>query len=307
MINRALLTGASGFIGGRCITALQDAGYEVHAVGWEHIPHSPNSAIWHQIDLLDAASITTLLQRIKASHLLHLAWYAVPGKYSSSLENLRWSQATLALLQGFAECGGGRAVFAGSCFEYDLSYGYCTEDLTPSRAATLYGVCKNATREIVAGFSKQTGFSTAWGRIFYLYGPHETGNRLVPSIVRSLLKGDRARLSHGRQVRDFLHVEDVARAFVALLKSEVSGTVNVGSGEPVTIRDVACYLAARLERSGFLDFGAIQPPATDPPVVLANISRLRDQVGWRPKWTLQAGLAATADWWSERASKIVPD
>lgn len=86
--------------------------------------------------------------------------------------------------------------------------------------------------------------SAAWGRIFHLFGPHEPPGRLVPAVVMALLKGEPARCTHGRQIRDFLHVEDVAAAFVALLTSDVRGTVNIGSGEPISLRHLVTRLAA---------------------------------------------------------------
>ena len=72
--------------------------------------------------------------------------------------------------------------------------------------------------------------------IFFLYGPHEPPGRLIPSVIQALLKGEFARCSHGRQIRDFLYVEDVAEAFVALLDSDITGPVNIASGSPTPRR-----------------------------------------------------------------------
>ena len=246
MSKRVLLTGASGFIGSHCLARLCAAGYEVHAVSSRESPIERPEAQWHRANLLDKTQLDELLTRIKPTHLLHFAWYAIPGKYPTSSENLRWCQSTLELLHSFADNGGKRAVFAGTCFEYDSRYGFCNEELTPSRPSTFYGVCKNSTREIVAGFSRQFGISSAWGRIFYLFGPHEPKARLVPATILALLRGQNVPCSHGRQVRDFLHVEDAASAFVFLLQSEVEGTVNVASGEQITIRSLVEHIATLL-------------------------------------------------------------
>jgi len=259
--------------------------------------------MWYRSDLLDHAQVNRLVTEVKPTHLLHLAWCAVPGKYTISPENLRWCQTSLELLRAFVENGGQRAVLAGSCFEYDLSYGYCSEELTPTHPATLYGVCKSGTEQVVRGFSRQVGLSSAWGRIFYLYGPEEAPTRLVPSVILSLLRGERARCTHGRQLRDFLHVQDVAGAFVALLNSAVAGAVNIGSGEPVTIGSIVKQIARRLEAEDRVDFGAIGSAPGDPPAIIANAQRLRDQVGWAPRWTLDEGLASTIHWWQQQAAR----
>jgi nucleoside-diphosphate-sugar epimerase len=300
---RVLLTGASGFIGRHCVAPLRAAGYEVHAVSSQPRGEVGPQLTWHRSDLLDHAQVNRLVTEVKPTHLLHLAWYAVPGKYTISPENLRWCQASLELLRAFAENGGQRAVLAGSCFEYDLSYGYCSEELTPTRPAMLYGVCKSATEQIVRGFSRQVGLSSAWGRIFYLYGPEEAPARLVPSVILSLLRGERARCTHGRQLRDFLHVQDVAEAFIALLNSAVAGAVNIGSGEPVTIRSIVGQIARRLGAEDRVDFGAIESAPTDPPAVIANPSKLRQEVGFEPRWKLDEGLASTIHWWQQESAR----
>ncbi len=296
------MTGATGFIGRQCVPLLAAAGFEVHAVSSRPLTQPEDPAVrWHQADLLDSEAMARLTAELKASHLLHLAWYAVPGKYAESVENLRWCQATIELSLRFGEHGGKRAVYAGTCFEYDPSFGYCTEGQTPLRPATLYGTCKRATHEVVEAFAQRAGIKAVWGHIFHLYGPHEAPTRLVPAAILALLRGERVRCSHGRQIRDFLHVADVAGALVALLMGELEGTVNIGSGEPVSIRTLVTAIARHLGATeDRIDFGAIPAPATDPPILVPNVARLRTGLSWTPQRTLEDGLAETVAWWRGR-------
>jgi len=97
-------------------------------------------------------------------------------------------------------------------------------------------------------------------------------------------------------VRDFLHVADVANAFATLVASDVEGPVNVGSGERVTIADVVGKVAELTGRPELIEFGAISVPADEPPMLVADIRRLREEVGWRPRRTLEEGLAETVEW-----------
>jgi nucleoside-diphosphate-sugar epimerase len=271
-------------------------GFEVHAAAHRNMPQSRDDVRWYQADLLDSSTIRDLLAEVAPTHLLHLAWYAEPGKYQQSEENSRWCRAGSELVRAFAASGGQRAVFAGTCFEYDLSYGYCSEASTPCVPATPYGVSKFALAQLVAG-SPPEGMSTAWGRVFHLYGPGEHPSRLVASVVRSLLRGESARCTHGRQVRDFLHVEDVASAFVALLDSRVEGIVNIGSEKPVSIRTLALMIAELIGAPDLIAFDAIVAPPGDPPLLIPRSSRIREEVGWVPRWTLSDGLAHTIEWW----------
>jgi len=299
-MRRVLVTGASGFIGSHSLSILQRSGYEVHAA-WLNNRHEVDGVEWHRADLREAASIKTLMREVRPTHLLHFAWYAAPRDYRESIENLRWCNAGMSLLAEFVEHGGSRAVFAGSCFEYDLSHGTCSEELTPAAPSTFYGTCKDSLRRVALEFSARAGLSAAWGRVFYLYGPREPRERLVPAVITSLLRGDKARCTHGRQVRDFLYVEDVAEAFVAILDSELRGVINVGSGEPVTIGAIVGEIARQLEMPGQVEFGAIEPAPGDPPMVCADTRKLREEVGWEPRWSLKDGVAETIKWWKTDA------
>jgi nucleoside-diphosphate-sugar epimerase len=299
-MKRILVTGATGLIGRHALPALVKRGFVVDALQ-HHAPAQAEAVVrWHQADLLEPAQIHRLVAEVGAFHLLHFAWYAMPKDYRTSSENLRWVQATIELVRAFREAGGERAVVAGTCFEYDLRYGFCSEALTPLYPATLYGVCKNSLDQILTAYSKQSGLSLAWSRIFFLYGPFEPPGRLVSSVAAGLLRREPVNCSHGNQLRDFTHVVDIADAIAALTDSAVQGAVNIASGRAVPLRDIIYGLADELGGHDLIKLGAIQVPADDPPMIVADIHRLRDEVGWQPSITLKEGLADTARWWSAR-------
>ena len=302
-MKRVLITGATGFIGLHCLPLLVARGYEVHAVSSRRTTANESNIHWHQTDLLDSPQVAALMVEVQPNYLLHFAWYAIPGKYWTSPENLRWVQASVGLLQEFAGHGGKRVVMAGTCAEYDWRYGYCSEVVTPLAPATLYGTCKHSLQLMLAAFSKQTGLSAAWGRIFFLFGPHEHPDRLVAYVIRSLLRGEPARCSHGRQIRDFLYVQDVADAFVALLESGVSGPVNIASGRPMALRELVYEIAAKFNRDDLIQLGAVSTSPDDPPLLVAHVQRLYDEVGWTPKYDLDTGLEQTLEWWKHESNQ----
>jgi len=300
-MKRVIVTGASGWIGSHALAFLVERGYEVHAVAHRGAPAPARGVEWHRADLLDESDVMPMLERVRPTHLLHLAWYAEPGKYQMSEQNYVWCRAGIDLLRAFAAAGGGRAVFAGSCFEYDHSAGLCSETDTRCAPTTRYGACKLALSEVVR--RPPGDLSTAWGRIFYLYGPDEHPSRLVPSVIESLLRDQPARCTHGRQLRDYLHVADVASAFAAILDGEVEGPVNIGSGEEVTVRALVEMIADAVGAPrSMLEFGAIAAAPGDSPRVVANVRRLRTEVNFRPRWSLEDGLAQTVEWWRSRES-----
>jgi len=299
-MKKVLVTGANGFIGRHTIPLLIKKGFEVHCVDIKLPELRESYTCWHQIDLMDSEKMMKLMSDIQPTHLLHFAWFAVPGEYWTSTENIRWVQASLSLLQAFANNGGKRVVMAGTCAEYDWDYGYCSEKVTPLRPATLYGVCKHSLQMILSAFSKQTGLSSAWGRIFSLYGPYEYPKRLVSSVILNLLQNKTAPCSHGNQIRDFLYVEDVADAFVGLLESNVTGPVNIASGVPVTLKELVYKIANCLDGYKSLKLGAIPIPESEPPVLLADTRILFQEVGWRPKHNLEEGMEETIAWWKSQ-------
>jgi nucleoside-diphosphate-sugar epimerase len=301
-MKKVLITGATGFIGRHCLPLLMARGYEVHAVSSQRLTTNVSDIHWHQSNLLDPSQISALIAEVRPSHLLHFAWYTVPGKYWTSSENLRWVQASISLLQEFVKHHGERVVMAGTCAEYDWRFGYCSEEVTPLNPATLYGTCKHSLQLVLSSLAKQTGLSAAWGRIFFLFGPYEHPDRLVPYVIRSLLYGEPARCSHGKQIRDFLYVQDVADAFVTLLESRVSGPVNIASGQPVVLRELIYKIAAKLKREDLIQLGAVSVPPDEPPLLVADVRRLHDEVGWSPKYDLDTALKETIEWWREHES-----
>ena len=290
---RVLVTGASGYIGRLTLPRLAARGFDVHATA----RHSTGDAgvAWHQIDLLAPGAPEQLIGNIRPDVLLHLAWDVTPGIYWTAPANALWRTATAALARAFFLAGGQRFVGAGTCAEYDWSSGQCDERATPTLPATLYGQSKLGAWNDVSALADSLGRRAAWGRLFYQFGGDEHPSRLVPSVAMALLSGHPALCTHGEQQRNFLHVEDVADAFVTLVESDVVGPVNIVLGESHRVRDVIEGLAQRLGRPDLVRLGARE--TTEPLTLLARTDRLSGEVGWRPRWGFEESLDEAARYW----------
>ena len=300
-MKKVLLTGASGFIGNHCLDALLKRNFDVHAVSSKgHSNYSQQDVQWHHADLHNGEHVLRLINEVRPYYLLHLAWDVTPGFYWNSLENLRWVRSSLGLLQAFIDGGGKRAVMAGSCAEYDWSYGYCTETQTPLNPKTLYGVCKNAMNAMITKAGEEAGISTAWGRLFFLFGPGEHADRLVPSVITSLLRGEDVPCTHGNQIRDYIYVNDAAEGFAALLDSEFNGPVNIASGRPIFLKDLIGLIAQITGHQELIKLGSLAAAGDDPPLLLADTRLLNDVIGFTPKYELLQGMQETVKWWKKK-------
>lgn len=293
---RVLLSGATGFVGRAVLADLLARGIEVHVLGRQPVA----GATCHKVDLLSADPWEAVVKAIAPTHLLHLAWTVEHGKFWTAPENLDWAAASLRLFRAAGAAGCGRVVGTGTCAEYDWGVPIQGEE-TPLNATTVYGSAKAGTAKLLEACARDAGFSHAWARLFFLYGAGEAPGRFVPAVARGLLKGGDVPCSHGRQIRDFLAVEDAAAGLVAaLLSDELTGPFNLSSGAGVSLRAVAETLASEvpggIER---LKFGAIAAAPNDPPSLIGPPQRLRT-TGWAPRIDLADGLARTLSYWRDR-------
>lgn len=283
---RVLLTGATGFIGSHVARELLNRGHDVIAktrIGTNRSRIADLENLSLQDGPIDFQGIDLVIG---------LAWVTTPGIYLESLENLGCLVESKKLLAQ----AGCRTLFAGTCFEFDTSLGVLSED-SPVNPTSLYAKMKNELRKEVEQHP-----NSVWLRFFYQYGPMEDPRRFVPGIIRSLLSGKEANLSFGEQRRDYLHVEDVARAVVDIAESELTGCVNVGSGYAPTVKEIADTIGKLTGRPELLKFGAIPYWDGEPMLIMAKNERLRS-TGWAQKKSLSEGLAETVEWWRKEIAE----
>lgn len=298
---RILITGATGFIGSAVARHCVAAGHEVRALV------RPTSDRWRLDDLRhrlrfvvgDVLAGPVPLEPGTIDLCIHLAWDVTPGEYLHAPHHEAYRRATLALARQVAAAGCPRLVAVGSCFEYDPGAGVLSET-TPVKPRSVYAAAKLATFEALQGVCRSTGLQLAWPRLFLQYGPAEDPRRIVPYVVSALLRGERAELTAGDQIRDFLHVADVAAALWAVADSDVVGPVNIGSGKGITIADVARRIADLVQRPDLIALGARPSPDGEPMRIVADTTRLRTETGWTAGFDLTSGLRDTVDWWKAR-------
>jgi nucleoside-diphosphate-sugar epimerase len=267
-----MLTGVTGFVGRQVLRKLREMGVRVLAVvrddkhdqiakieGIEKIVTTPD------LFAEDAKWWANVFQGVDT--VIHLAWYAQPGEYLHSSRNLDCLVGTIELAKGAAEAGVRRFVGIGTCFEYDVSRGVLSVD-TPLRPLSTYAGTKAAAYMALSQWFTQKNIEFAWCRLFYLYGEGEDDRRLVPTLRKKLSANEPAELSSGEQIRDFLDVQEAGRLIVNIALSDRDGAINICSGVPITVKQLAENIADEYNLRHLLKFGARPANMFDPAIVI---------------------------------------
>lgn len=300
---KILITGISGFIGAATAKSCVEAGHDVVGMVRSTSDLTRITSVKDKIKLVegDLSNLpVAAINDLKPELCIHHAWYAEPGKYPHAIENLESLHGTTDLVVELGKAGCARFVGLGTCFEYDFDRGWLRED-SPVKPATIYAATKAAMSAMLEKLGEKAGIATTWVRLFYQYGPYEDTRRLVPAVIRAMLKGETVDTTLGEQVRDFMHVDDVGSGVYHASLSNLDGIVNVGSGIPVTVRRIVETIGEKIGRTELANFGARPYNPTDPPFVVANNTRLKTETGWKPKFNLDSGLEQTIDWWKSQS------
>lgn len=267
-----LLTGATGFVGRQVLRALGEKDVRVRVVVRE--------GKQDQLEKLKGIESVVATQDLFAESVdwwadackdidtvIHVAWYAEPGKYLQSAKNLDCLMGTLQMALGAVQAGVKRFVGIGTCFEYDLAGGILSID-TPLRPSTPYAGAKAAAFMALSQWLPRQGVAFAWCRLFYLHGEGEDERRLMPYLHTKLAAGEPAELTSGKQIRDFLDVREAGHMIVDVALSSQQGPLNICSGVPITVRQLAEKIADEYGRRDLLMFGARSDNLVDPPYVV---------------------------------------
>ena len=298
MTTRALITGATGFIGRRLARRLAADGFLVTSLqrSAEGIPGVHETIA---LPSFTPDSIANALRSRSFECLFHLASYGVNPGHRDLGEMFRINvDVTRALVELAATWPGASVVISGSGAEYDLTNTTAPiSEFQPLESFKSYGASKAAGGLLALASARANNLALAYLRLFGVFGPGEAPHRLLPSLVGQLRLGKRVPLSTGDQLRDFLYVDDVVSALIVaaqfLRTSPRQVAMNLSSGEPTSVRHFAECVADQMRAPrSLLGFGEIAKRPDDVMLFSGRPDLLARTLGWRPEYTVETGLRA---------------
>lgn len=309
---RALLTGAAGFIGAALARRLIARGDAVTLLS------GPGSDPWRleqlrdvaevsEVDLRDADAVARAVHAARPELVFHLAAH---GAYSWQRSLPRMVETNVAGFAHVAEAAlaaGARAIVsAGSSSEYGLKDHAPPEHELPEPNSA-YAVTKASATLLGGWLARERGAAITTLRLYSAYGPWEEPRRLMPALVAAGLDRHLPPLADPAIARDFVYVEDVCDAFLVAAERARPGdgaVYNVGSGRQTTLRELAGVARATFAIEEEPAWAAFPARDWDTDVWVADARRAADELGWRARTPLEAGLAAFGAWMDEQPPPV---
>tara|TARA_B100000787_G_scaffold140544_1_gene109549 strand:+ start:58 stop:915 length:858 start_codon:yes stop_codon:yes gene_type:complete len=236
---KVAVTGASGFIGQHVLNYLNNLSVDVVAITRLKHANLPKlvNGLWVEFDLQNPPENMFSLMG-NPDVLIHLAWQGLPN-----YKSLHHFETELPVQYDFLSTlikeGLQSIVVVGTCFEYGMQSNSLSEKLN-TNPSNPYGFAKDCLRKQLEFLKTQYNFKLTWARLFYLYGDGQSDSSIYPQLKRAIQNSElKFDMSEGKQLRDYLPVEKVAKYLIdlALLKKDI-GVVNVCSGVPISVRDL---------------------------------------------------------------------
>ncbi len=308
MSERTLVTGASGFIGANLVRRLLGKGHEVHAFVCDkenmwRLKDVSDKVQTHVVDLTNAGRVDEAVRAIQPQNVYHLATYGgYPRETDMTKTFLTNVVGSLNLFTALEQVGSVRhVVSSGTSSEYGLKSEPMRENdiLAPN---TPYGVAKAAQTHLAQYFSKQRNFPITTLRLLSVYGPFEAKGRLVGDIMRALVLSTSVKLSSPNPKRDFIFVDDVTDAMLAIgARADLGGHVfNIGSGQERSVGEVVESAMNTLNIHVPVEWGAIVNTRTfETTRWVADISKAKELFAWEPRRSLEEGIKKTFAWYKD--------
>ncbi len=292
-MQKFVIHGASSFVGKHFVNLLIDKKMSVVLIARETSKIDHNAAENLQIIRYNK-SINELLKRqmidLSGSIFYEFSWWGVAGVNRNNVEQFIVNIPLMISSVEFANFINAKHwISIGSQAEY----GNINRKVSESdncNPTTLYGksklLCSNITGELCSCFN----IEHTWLRLFSVYGPNETYEWLIPSLIKNMLQNIPVDTTLGEQKWDYLYIDDLTDALFKLADSKGIGITNIGSGKPIQIKYIINKIKELTNSTSKINFGYI-PYRTDQVMHMeADISKISKSLNWQPRVNIEIGL-----------------
>lgn len=299
-----LVTGGAGFLGCNLVRKLLEMGNKV--IVYDNFSFGRRENVDIQNDNLAVTEgdiqDTNLLQNVMRNHnpeiVIHLAaLHFIPYCNAHPCETLRVNvEGTQSLLEVIRNSKVSKIIAASTAAVYpNNGNAYSeTDQLAPF---DIYGLSKLFMEHLINSFHRETDKVCINARLFNIYGPYETNPHLIPRVMEQLSQnGDTIELGNLTPKRDYIYVDDVADAIIALSSDNVrkSDTFNIGTGYEYSVTDIVTILNKITRRNVKIESVVKYRRDVDREHLLSDISKIEKHTGWKPKYSIEYGLKKTA-------------
>ena len=301
---KVLVTGGAGFIGSHIVKLLVKKGFEV--VVYDNLTrsssdHLDSKAKFIRGDILDKEDLIKALEGVDG--VIHMASLIEVSESVKDPEMFAKNNVlgSVTLLEAMRETKVKKIIFSSTASVYGdkPSSLPITED-SKVLAANPYGASKVAVENFLYSYHFNFGFDVVSLRYFNAYGPgemHDPETHAVPNFIKAALTNEPIPLYwKGEQVRDFIYVDDLAEAHIAVLDLEGFNVFNVGTEKGVKVMDVIHKIADILGKEVKVEH--LGERKGDVQATYASSAKLKKATGWEAKTSLKEGLEKTIDWFS---------
>jgi dTDP-6-deoxy-L-talose 4-dehydrogenase (NAD+) len=279
---KVLVTGATGFIGNYVIQELLNQ--EQQVIATSRNAEKAKSCDWFsQVQYIPCDLNVVQDSFFDFFHqpelLIHLAWEGLPN-YQELFHLEKNLFSNYRFLENILTNGLRKLVVAGTCFEYGMQNGPLSENME-TKPNNPYGLAKDTLRKFLEQLQKTTDFEFKWVRLFYIYGKGQSPNAILSQLERALENGETFfNMSGGKQLRDYLPVEKVAKYIVKIARqNRVTGVINCSSGTPISIGKLVENYLKEKKKSIHLNLGYYPYPEYESMAFWGDTSKLRMALG----------------------------
>lgn len=324
---KVLVVGGAGYIGSHCVRQLISSGHQPVVLDNLSVGHReslPETIPFYNEDLGDIAAVSRILKEEQIDLVMHFAAFTLVGE--SVEEPMKYYEnnvaATLRLLKAMLDCDVRKFVFSSTAAVYGVTNDLPITEKTATDPINPYGQTKLVLEKALADFARAYGLSFAVFRYFNAAGASSDGSigeahpvetHLIPLAIFAAqgrqeltIMGDDYDTPDGTCLRDYIHVDDLARAHIAAFeKLEEPGTqltYNLATGTPTSVREIITAVEKVTGSKVPCQIGKRRPG--DPPALYADSRKAQEELGWRPEHTTIDAIVASAWKWHQSHPKL---